>query len=325
MKKLSKNVEMTGERERAYDRWRASISLDYVTIPFLEYSRKSGRGVNDWPLFNIHASIHPAQTSANTAPSEADLIAAFKKHRETLIDFNLLAKQAPFPSFLGLMNRGREYFLTQQFPRRDKQTQEPRLPHLYTAQQFVEEILKHPWQPDNLASAPNSPEHPFYSYSQWHRQAMPRSALVMDIDYVEVRDEKPAAIIEATQSNSDDLALGLFSFLSRGFAQASVLLLVGEDLGVESYVLTYLENLSSVELLKLERSLIPRIDSVDRERQNLAKAARERGANNSSAQGEAVGTLYKTQGAALMASLTKNRIKMSIDDYRQWLFDLKVR
>ena len=322
MKKLSKNVEMTGERERAYDRWRASIPLDYVTIPFLEYSRKRGRDINDWPLFNLHASIHPAQTSVDAAPNEADLTAAINKHRETLIDFNLLAKQMSFPSFLGLMNRNREYFLVQQFPRLP-QSPEPRLPHLYTARQFVGEILKHQWQPDNLASAPNSPDRPFYSYSRWHRQAMPRSALVMDIDYVEVRDKKPVAIIEATQSNSNDLALGLFSFLSRGFAQASVLLLVGEDLGVESYVLTYLENLSTVELLKLERSLIPQIDSVDRERQRLAKAAKERGADNSSAQGEAVGTLYKTQGVALMASLTKNRIKMSLGDYRQWLFALK--
>src|SRR5260370_1117780 len=165
MKKLSKNVEMTGERERAYDRWRASIPLDYVTLPFLEYSRKSGRGVNDWPLFNTHASIYPAQTTANAAPSEADLMAAINGQRETLIGFNLLAKQASFPFFLGLMNRSREHFLTLQFPRRDPKTQEPRSPRLYTAQQFVEEILKHPWQPDKLASAPNSPERPFDSYS----------------------------------------------------------------------------------------------------------------------------------------------------------------
>ncbi|HEY1351655.1 MAG TPA: hypothetical protein VGF67_18710 [Ktedonobacteraceae bacterium] len=325
MKKLSKNVEMTGERERAYDRWRASLPLKWVSVPFLEYSRRSGRAVSDWPLFTIHAAIHPAQTSSDAVPSKADLLAALYRHRETLIGFNLIARRVTFPAFLGVMNRSREYVLTQQFPRWDRQTQQPRQPHLHTAQQFVETVLKHPWQPAQLACAPNTPDRPFASYSRWHRQAMPGRACVMDIDYIEVRDRQPVALIEVTQSNSNDLAQGLFAFLSRGFAQASMLLLVAEDLGIESYILAYREDLSAVELLKLERTLLPRIDRVDRERQSLARAARERGAENSVAQGEAVRTLYTTQGAALLESLAPNRRRMSLDTYQHWLYTQKAR
>ena len=323
MEKISKNIEMTGERSRDYDQWRSELKLDFVIIPFLDYSRIRGRASSAWPIFNLTASIYPAQTDSDAKPNEDDLRRAFKLHQEDLIKFNLLAKQiVTFPSYLGLMNRQRDWFLAQQFPRKDPQTDAQRPPQLYSATDFVEIILKQTWEPDYPELSDNPKDNPFKSYSAWHRKAMPSNALVMDIDYVEIRSNKPVAVIEATKSNTDDLCYGLFSFLSRGFAQASVILLVAEDLGVNAYLVTYPQSMSEVELLKMDRSLIHTIDALDRSRQQIAKKEMDAGNSRKIAQGKATKLLYQTEGTALMLSLMPQRKRLSITDYAQWLASL---
>ena len=212
---------MTGDRDREYDRWRSKLQLECVTIPFLDYSRIARKSASDWPIFNLLASIYPSQTASDTQPDSNDLRTAFQRHKEDLIKFNSLSKQiSAFPSYFALMNRPRDWFIAQQFPRKDTQTNQPRPPVILEATHFVQNILKQTWSPDHPESAENPADDPFKSYSAWHRKAMPSNALVMDIDYVEIRSGKPAAVIEATKANTDDLCYGLFSFLSRGFAQA---------------------------------------------------------------------------------------------------------
>lgn len=325
MIKISKNIEMTGERQRGYDVWRFSIPLEYISIPFLEYSRLR---TNEWPFFNLHASIYPTQTSCESKPTEKDTEECLAKNKEFIDKFNQMATiVTAFTFFVVVMNKNREWFLVQQLPQVNPR--DNTLPTLYSAKDFVEQILHQKWKPNSKEQAENPLGNSFKSYSAWHRWAMPSSALVMDIDYVEIREQKPVAIIEVTKSNTDDLAYGLFSFLSRGFAQASVLVQLGEYLNVNSYVLTYPNDMKSVELLLLNRDIIPKIDKVDRERQDIANQYLiEHGSNPENrrkSQGVAVSTLYSKIGGNLMTSLESNRMRMSIDNYKQWLHELKPK
>lgn len=323
MDKISKNIEMTGKRTREYDQWRAKLPLEFVSIPFLDYARIAQKSASDWPIFNLLASIYPSQTESNAQPTNDDLRSAFHRHKEDLMKFNLLSGQiGAFHSYMALMNRSRELFLVQPFPRKDKQTNQRLQPTALDAAQFVQRILKQTWKPDHPELAENPQDNPFKSYSAWHRQAMPSSALVMDIDYVEIRSKKAVAVIEAIRSNTADLCYGLFSFLSRGFAQASVILMVAEDLAVGAYLVTYPRTMNEIEVLQMDRSLIPAIDAIDRDRQQIANREMRSGKDRKTAQGIATRTLYNTQGKALMEWLLPHRKHLSITDYKKWLDSL---
>ena len=325
MEKISKNVEMTGERHREYDQWRSELNLGHVTVPFLEYRRIPLKSASNWPIFQLLASVYPAQTDSDAQPTEDDLENSFKRHWEDLIKFNLLAKRIDaFPSYVGLMNKDRNWFLVQQFPRKDQHANDQRQPKLFGAAEFVQTILQQTWMPDHPERTGNPKNDPFKSYSSWHRKAVPPGALVTDIDYVEIRSDEPVAVIEATRSNSNDLNYGLFSFLSRGFAQASVIVMVAEDLEVGAHLVAYLRNMSEVGLLKIDRSLISMIDELDRARQQKAKQWIDAGYDRKTAQGKATQSLYTTQDSAtLMQSLKPRTKRMPIAKYSEWLLSLE--
>jgi hypothetical protein len=316
--KLSKNVEMTHERHRSYDRWRRELEQDFRQIPFVEYQRVPNRGVAEWPLFRITASIHPVQTNSPLPPDEHDWQAIVHAKRDELQKFNECAKWTDlFPFYVALMNSEITSFYVQQMPRKDANGNIFRHPTLYDQDQFAQEILKQQLRNSRPVLRPHDSS--FDAYSEWHREALPGNAGTMDIDYVEVRRAKPAAIVEVTQANTEDLLYGLFSFLSRGFAQAAVLVQLAEELRIPAYVLCYPEDLSEVELLNLGRPLIPKIDEIDRLRQQIAKRETDRSIPKRIAQGKATSELYRSRGGDLLNSLLSMRRRMHIKQYATWL------
>ena len=322
MEKLSKNIEAIGVRSRPYDDWRISLSeLKFYSIPVIEYARLSRSHHETWPLFRINASIFPGQTDQDHKPTEAELNAAFRTYKNSLIDFNFVASLfQSFPFYLALMNRPITYFLVQQFPRHVPKQDSPKPPFIHTAKSFVEEVIRQQWRlKEDLAFADHPVGNPSKAYSAWHRKAMGPSALMADVDYIEMRNENPVAVIEVTKANSDDLSYGLFAFLTRSFAQASVMILIAEELSVDAYAVTYSDALSHVARLRLHRDLIPKIDGIDRARQQLARQKTDEGANWSKAQGWAVRTLWDREGKELMESLAADLHSSTLSDYQKWL------
>lgn len=309
-KKISKNVEMTGERTRAYDLWRANLSLNFIGLPFVEYSRLPTKS---WPRFTINAMVFPSWsedssrhdvngTMANSHGSSKSII--------SLIDAGVLLKEIPvFDVYLDSNFQVFEY-------RRPDAKSGLRV----DSAEFIKTVLKQ--KPETIVSPfVFETESSSAAYSAWHRVAMPSSAGVMDIDFVELRNGEPVALIEATKANSADLEYGLFSFLSRGFAQASIYIQLAELLSTDAYVVTYTDEMQEVEVLKLSRSMISHIDDFDRKRQQLAKEflGNKAAQSRSQAQGMAVGELFADGGQEFLRSLIKQRRKWAIGEYVDWL------
>jgi hypothetical protein len=192
--------------------------------------------------------------------------------------------------------------------------------HKVSSIEFIVDVLKRkPIEEFNLVKYKESVA--ARCYSRWHRDAMPSSAGVMDIDFIELRGGKPVALIEATMSNSEELEYGLFSFLSRGFAQASIYLQLKELFSTDAYVVTYTKEMQEVEILKLDKAMLGPIDKFDRMRQQFANAYLERkeAEDNTQAQGMAVSALYESGGQDFVDSLIKLRRRCKIDRYLYWL------
>lgn len=98
--------------------------------------------------------------------------------------------------------------------------------------------------------------------------------------------------------------------------------MVAEVLRVDAYLVTYPQSMSEIELMKMDRSLIPTIDALDRERQQIAKQEMDSGKARKTAQGIATSRLYTTQGAVLMQSLLPCRTRIPIVEYEKWLVSL---
>lgn len=309
-KKISKNVEMTGERTRAYDFWRANLSLDFIGLPFVEYARLPTKS---WPRFTINAVVLPSwienssqqaidATMANSHGSSKSIISS--------IEMGVLLKDVPiFDLYIDHHLRVFEY-----------RRLGAKSSHRVDSKEFIEKVLIQKPEP-NVSPFSFEKESASEAYSVWHRSAMPSSAGVMDIDFVELRNGVPVALIEATKANSEDLEYGLFSFLSRGFAQASIYIQLAELLSTDAYVVTYTDQMQKVEVLKLSRAMISHIDDFDRKRQQRAKAHLESNAakNRSQAQGMAVSELFADGGHEFLRGLGKQRRKWAIDEYVDWL------
>ena len=308
--KISKNVEMTGERTRAYDFWCANLSLDFIGLPFVEYARLPTKS---WPRFTINAVVFPSWiedssrhdldgTMANSHGSSKSIISS--------IETGVLLMDVPI--FDLYLDHHFRVFVYRHLGAKNS--------HRVDSAAFIEAVLKQ--KPETIVSPFKfEKESASAAYSAWHRVVTPSSAGVMDIDFVELRNGEPVALIEATKANSGDLEYGLFSFLSKGFAQASMYIQLAELLSTDAYVVTYTNEMQEVEVLKLSRAMISHIDDFDRKRQQRAKAHLESDAaqNRSRAQGMPVGELFADGGQEFLRGLSKQRRKLAIGEYGDWL------
>lgn len=309
-KKISKNVEMTGERTRAYDVWRASLGLDFIGLPFVEYSRLQTKS---WPRFAINAVVLP---SWHENLSRHDVNGTMANSHSSSKSIIALVESGVFPKELPIF----DVYLDPDFRTFECRCIGEKNGDRLNSAEFIKTVLK---QEPIAMAGPFEFEKDSASaaYSAWHRVAMPSSAGMMDIDFVELRNGRPVALIEATKANSVELEYGLFSFLSRGFAQSSIYIQLAELLSTDAYVVTYTDEMQEVEVLKLSRAMISHIDDFDRRRQQLAKEFLESKSaqSRSQAQGMAVGRLFTDGGQEFLRSLSKQRRKWAIGEYVDWL------
>lgn len=301
---------MTGERTRAYDVWRENLGLDFIGLPFVEYSRLQTK---TWPRFAINAVVLPSWRENSSRHDVNGTMANSHSSSKSII---ALVGSGVFPKEIPIFDVNLDPEFRAFECRRIDQKNGNRM----DSAEFIETVLK---QEPKAIEGPLAFEMDSASaaYSAWHRVAMPSSAGVMDIDFVELRNGEPVALMEATKANSGDLEYGLFSFLSRGFAQASIYIQLAELLSTDAYVVTYTDEMKEVEVLKLSRAMISHIDDFDRRRQQLAKEFLESKSaqNRSQAQGMAVSRLFSDGGQEFLRGLIKQRRKWAIADYVDWL------
>ena len=311
--RLSKNVEMTGERERAYDRWRKTVNTDFLTLPFVEYSRLR---TSEWPRFQINAVIFPNWSVIDNGTNNDHVTTSASPSVPTITMVTSLANVlTSIPIWQVLFPQKISSFECIRIDSTGNHSSQELSPG-----DFIRSLLNQTPEtivPQEILAGTSADR----AYSAWHRTAMPSGAGVMDIDYIEFDGSKPFALIEATRSNDNNLEYGLFSFLSRGYAQASIYLQLAETLGIDAYVATYQDQMDKIEVLKLDRSMIGEMDEFDRSRQALATKYRHADPEltRSQAQGMAVSQLYENGGQDFLSRLSKFRRSGSLPEYLSWL------
>lgn len=324
--KQSKNFEMTGQRARAYDKWRAGLPGAWTTIPFVEYTRIGGQKSDAWPLFDLHAVVLVEMTGKDAPPTSTDMEVIYSQHRLRLEALNDISERmgCDLPFYVVALNGiGTHVAVQRRWADRDRPR--PKLEQM-CIDQYIREVLHQQPRSRDLIRTSGDTAPKYGDYSAWHRAALADSAYVQDVDYVELRGQEPAAVIEVTQANTSDLNYGLFSFLSRSFAQMAVLVQIAEKLGVRAYLVSVPEDLTRLAILGLDKTLVPAVDAWDRQRQDLATERLPRSSaatrkDRSIAQGKATSALYDREGRSAVQKLPGRR-ELTQAEYTNWLSTL---
>jgi hypothetical protein len=315
---MSKNVEATGERRRPYDEWRMALrSLpqgSHISLN-VEYSPSPGEG---YPHFDIHCLIDPLVLNKTDAFSNEQYEEAVNK-----VASKYAAHHHDWLSRLGVpvIAAVADYGLTT-FAIRDILSSEP-VAFLKRAD-FVNDVIRQSFKDGRDSNPYVADLREVTRYSTWHRAALTNNnSLLTEVNYVELRDDSPVALIERTQARND-LKRTFFDFMSRGFAQGMLLLQAAEKLGVRCFCTVYLQDMSRLLVVELNRTVLEMAKPMNPERQRLSREFQtNEGLPYRQAQGKASAAVYDKYSNLLdkmLAATTHNEYTLA--EYEAWLVGL---
>ncbi len=197
---LSKNVEATGRRVKAYDNWRIDLKeLPGDTFTPLTYIEYTSAGARDEFICNLHCLIFPYVIGEKENLSEERFVEVKAENSIQLGRYKDIGAKLRIPAYYAMADYHLSTFFVQ-----DLNTDTLQFRQL-TPPDFAATIIRQRWEYDPKRKTGQRIEGPIEGYSSWHRYALSNSSYLCDIDYVELRDSTPVAIIEATQSNGDNL------------------------------------------------------------------------------------------------------------------------
>lgn len=311
---MSKNIEATGERIRSYDTWRSALtSLPAGTYLKLPYVENSALTPPDYPYFGISCVLFPRVferrgewTNAQYQEAANNEASRYEPHRDWLFRLEVPVLAAAI-----------DYDLSK-FALKDVTNNSERVVNRET---FVKQVIRQRFKSgrDRNPAIPAATE--VDRYSKWHRLALTDNSYVYEVNYVELRNRNPVALIERTQVTRGDLERNFFNFMTRGFTQGMVLLQIAEKLGVKCYLTVYERNMSRLLVVELNRKVVEMVREISSERNILSAQYREtEGLSNSYANGKACAVLYDKYpglGKDMLAATTHN--EYSRTQYQQWL------
>lgn len=351
MTSATQHIEVTGERVRAYDRWRENLSAlplgTYNPPVFIEHSKLPGaRDNTGWPLLDIHCLLLMSALKEGERVRADILEQVISERRDALPIHANIASRLGVPLFVGITDFEVSRFLVQQIG-----LNETYAPVSLDRAQFGERVIKQRFHRDPRSQDSFRSKKDESRYSSWHRHYLTSGSYLHDIDYVELRNDLPVGVIEVTKANRDRqrsrsdsycLRKGFSDFLTRGFAQSALLLQSAEKISVNCYCAVYItdessDTLSKLFLVKMTRELVALASElhpqrIERSEEYLQELIREhrgkltpeaRRRYYSWANGRACAELFEENKDAL-AQLVKRteRKEFTVREYEEWLVSL---
>lgn len=312
---MSKNIEATGERVRSYDTWRSALtSLPAETYLKLPYVENSALTSGDYPYFAISCVLFPRVfehhgddwTAEQYTEAANDQSSLYEPHQDWLSRLAVPVLAAAI-----------DYDLSK-FALKNVVDKSERIVNRET---FVKEVIQQRFKYGRDTNPTIADAGEVDRYSTWHRAALTSDSYVYEVNYVELRNGKPAAVIERTQVTRGDLERNFFNFMTRGFAQGMVLLQMAEKLGVGCYLTVYVGDMSRVLVVELNRQIVEMAQGLTKERADLSAHYRKtEGLNYGWSQGKACDVLYDKYADLrkdMLAATTHNEYTRA--EYQQWL------
>ena len=315
---MSKNVEATGKRITSYDEWRTSLSElpegTYFRVPFLESSASSN---TEYPYFDIHCVVFPnvlapqRQLTAEQYAKAAKLEAAhYERHRAWLSRLNV-------PVIAAVINYDMTTFAI-------KSVIDDSEPLVVNRTTFVNDVIHQQFRSQRTTSLTIRQGDQVSRYSAWHRVALSLESYVFEVNYVELREGNPVAIIERTQVTRGDLNKNFFNFMTRGFTQGMVVLQVAERLAAKCFLTVYEKDMSRLLVVELNREVLEMAKPLSKERAELSdRFETQEQLPRKWAQGKASQVLYDKYGDLRERMLkATNYTEYSNSEYQAWLQSL---
>lgn len=311
---MSKNIEATGERIRSYDTWRGALaSLPAETYLKLPYVESSVLTAGDYPYFGISCVLFPRVfehrgkwTTAQYLEAANNEATRYEPHREWLSRLEVPVIAAAI-----------DYDLSN-FALKNVIDNSERVVNRET---FVKEVIRQRFKSGRDRNPVIAAATEVDRYSKWHRDALTDNSYVYEVNYVEIRNRKPVALIERTQVTRGNLERNFFNFMTRGFTQGMVLLQIAEKLGVKCYLTVYERDMSRLMVAELNREVVEMVREISSERNTLSAQYREtEGLSNKHANGKACEVLYNKYPGLnkdMLAATTHNEYSRA--EYQQWL------
>ena len=311
---MSKNIEATGERIRSYDTWRGRLtSLPAETYLKLPYVENSALTPADYPYFGISCVLFPRVfehhrewTTAQYLEAANNEASRYESHREWLSHLGVPVLAAAI-----------DYDLSK-FALKNVVDKSERVVNRGT---FVKEVIRQRFKYGRDTNPAIADAYEVDRYSTWHRAALTTDSYVYEVNYIELRNGKPVALIERTQVTRGDLERNFFNFMTRGFAQGMVLLQIAEKLAVKCYLTVYERDMSRVMVAELNREVVEMAQGPSSERNTLSAQYRAtEGLSYGHSHGKACEVLYDKYPDLrknMLAATTHNEYSRA--EYQQWL------
>jgi hypothetical protein len=334
----SRHREQLGHREREYDRWRNGLQqrIPFVQVAYIEASRTAAQVGRDWPIFDIHCIVAPlvlARHDSLEAQKVEDFIVA--KSAELQV-YRHVARQLGIPLYCAVADYELQRFLVRRATTMPGEVAQP--VQEVNAQQYAEQVIGQHWLPTpGPRDALDRETDLTMRYSKWHRWALTSRDYMVDIDYLELHEGRPKAMIEATRANPTHgadipkLWKGLSDFFSRGFYQLGVSLQIAEALEIPYYVVVYEGNVDTSANSKLlgvrvTRDIVVLADPMDRQRATVVRQLEDQGKSRSHAMGLACSHIYDQYRDQLKETVeTAGFREWSRSTHEKWLEKLGGR
>ncbi len=316
---MSKNIEATGKRIGAYDRWRANLeSLPHDTYVSLQYAEYSPIRAGAYPYFDIHCFIFPLVLDQSERLTDEQYSEAVSHQSSAYAVHETWLSRLGVPVFFAVIDYGFTTFAVKDISQASSEVS------IVNRAKFVGDVIRQTFRNGRDSNEQIKDRNQVSRYSLWHRVILSNNSYLQDVDYVEVRDKNPVAVIEATQVTRGDLKRNFFNFMTRGFTQGMILLQIAERLEVECFCTVYMPDMSRLLVVKLNREVVEMSRPLSPERATLSKQfMRDEKLSYGVAQGKACGVLYDKYSHLIEKMLAATTYEQyTLDQYHRWLREL---